>query len=145
MLRCYIFTIPLYGIEAATLTKAMIKKIEAFEMWLYRRILRISYVDRVTNEEVLLRLSKLTELNTEVKIRKLQYLGHIMRGTRYQMLQVIIQGKIVGKRSVGRRRMSCLRNLREWFNCLSNRLFRATVNKLQIIMMIANIRQKTAV
>ena len=64
------------------------KKIEAFEVWLYRRILRISYVDRVTNEEVLLKLSKLTALNTEVKIRKLQYLGHIMKGTRYQMLQV---------------------------------------------------------
>ena len=144
MLRCYIFTILLYGIEAATLTKAMMKKIEAFEMWLYRRILRISYVDRVTNEEVLLRLSKQTELNTEVKIRKLQYLGHIMRGTRYQMLQVIIQGKIVGKRSVGRRRMSWLRNLREWFNCSSNHLFRAAVNKLKIIMMIANLRQETA-
>ena len=65
LLGCYIFTILLYGIEAATLTKAMMKKIEAFEMWPYRRILRISYVDRVTNEEVLLRPSKQTELNTE--------------------------------------------------------------------------------
>ena len=100
MLRCYIFTILLYVIEAVTLTKAMMKNIEAFEMWLYRRILKISYVDRVTNEEVLLRLSKQTELNTGVKLRKLQYMGHIMKGTRYQMLQVIIQGKIIGKRSV---------------------------------------------
>ena len=120
----------------------MMKK--AFEIWLYRRILRIFYVDRVTNEEVLLRLLKQTELNTEVKIRKLQYLGPIMRGTRYQMLQVIIQGKIVGKRSVERRRMSWLRNLKEWFNCSSNHLFRAAVNKLKIIMMIANLRQETA-
>lgn len=144
MLRCYIFTTLLYGIEAATLTKIMMRKINAFEMWLYRRILRISYVDRITNIEVLQRLGKETELNTEIKIRKLQYLGHVMRGDKYQLLQVIMQGKIIGKRSVGRRRMSWLRNLREWFNCSSDQLFRKAVNRLQIIMMVANLREKTA-
>lgn len=44
MLRCYTFVILLYGTEAATLTKAMTKKLYAFEMQLYRRMLTISYI-----------------------------------------------------------------------------------------------------
>ncbi|XP_039276046.1 uncharacterized protein LOC111043960 [Nilaparvata lugens] len=63
-----------------------------------------------------------------------------MRGPKYMILHLIIQGKIVGKRSVGRRRMSWLRNLREAFNCTTNDLFRAAVNKVKIAMMIANLR-----
>lgn len=113
-------------------------------MWFYRRVLRISYVDRITNEECLRRVSKDLELSQEVKVRKLQYLGHVMRGTRYKLLQLIIQGKIIGKRSIGRRRMSWLRNLREWFNCTSNDLFRAAVSKIKLVMMVANLRKKSA-
>lgn len=67
-----------------------------------------------------------------------------MRGNRYQMLQLIIQGKIDGKRSVGRRRTSWLRNLRDWFNCNSKQLFRAAANKVKIATMIATLRRETA-
>jgi len=74
-------------------------ELEAFEMWTYCRMF--------TNSEVLRR----TEILHEVKKGKLQYLGHVMRGQRYEILQLIIQGKIVG-RSVGRRTISWLRNLK---------------------------------
>lgn len=50
----------------------------------------------------------------ELKIRKLQCSGHVMRGTRYN-LQVSTQGKIIGKRSIGRRRISWLQSLRDWY------------------------------
>lgn len=59
MLQCYIFSTLLYGMEAWTLKKLDIKKIEAFEMWCYRRVLNIPWTDKVTNLEVLRRLKSL--------------------------------------------------------------------------------------
>jgi len=53
-----------------------------------------------------------------------------MRGEKYRILQLIMQGKIEGKRSVGRSRNSWLKNLREWFGCNNNELFRAAVSKI---------------
>lgn len=140
MLKCYVFPVLLYGVEAWTLNVYCERKLEAFEMWTYRRMLRIPWTEHVTNVEVLRRMEKGVEILHEVKKRKLQYLGHIMRGQRYEILQLIIQGKIVGKRSVGRRRISWLRNLREWFNVTSSNLFKAAASKIRIAMMIANLR-----
>jgi len=140
MVRCYIFPIVLYGMEGWTLTQKLMDKINAFEMWVYRRMLRISWRDRITNREVLSRLGSETQLLLSIKKRKLQYFGHIMRGDKYQFLQLIIQGKIEGKRAPGRRRTSWLKNLRQWFGRNTSSLFRAAVSKVQIAMMIANLR-----
>ncbi|CAG9836622.1 unnamed protein product, partial [Diabrotica balteata] len=71
---------------------------------------------------------------------KLEYLGHIMRGEKYELLRNIMQGKIKGRRSVGRRKISWLRNLREWFGCSSIELFRRVTNKIIIARMISNLR-----
>ena len=51
--RTLIWSVLLYGAEAQTLNAGMVDKLEAFEMWLYRRILKISWVQKRTNEEVL--------------------------------------------------------------------------------------------
>jgi hypothetical protein len=139
-LRCYIFSILLYGMEAWTLKKQHIRKIEAFEMWCYRRILKIQWVQRITNAEVLRRLNKELEIMNSIKRRKLEYLGHITRGEKYELLRIIMQGRIQGRRSIGRRRISWLKNLREWFNCSSLQLFRAAANKVTIAVMISNLR-----
>lgn len=139
--RCYVFSTLLYGMETWTLNAATIKRLESFELWVYRRMLKISWTARVTNTEVMKRINKEMEIIETIKIRKLQYLGHITRGTRYAMLQLIMQGKILGKRSIGRRRISWLRNLREWYGCTSSELFRAAASKIRIAMMIANLRR----
>uniref|UniRef100_A0A8D9EXQ6 Uncharacterized protein n=1 Tax=Cacopsylla melanoneura TaxID=428564 RepID=A0A8D9EXQ6_9HEMI len=111
---------PVWGRSLDT-QQRMREKIAGIEMWSYRRILRIPWTDRVTNIEVLNRMGKEVEVLYDIKRRKLSYLGHVMRGPKYEILHLIIQGKIVGKRSVGRRRISWLRN--EWFNCSSCDLF----------------------
>ena len=116
--------------EAWTLKKIDTKRIEPFEMWMYRRILRISWAEKVTNVEVLRRMQKEKELVFTIKKRKLQYLGHVMRGDKYQLLQLIIQGKIIGKRSIGRRRNSWLKNLREWYNCNNCQLIISAISKI---------------
>ena len=96
LVRCYVFSVLLYGMEAWTETTT--NKVQAFEMWVYRRILRISWLDKVTNDEVLRRIKKNTELINTTKIRKLPYFGHIMRNPKYQFLELVIQGKIAGPR-----------------------------------------------
>lgn len=141
LLRCYIFSILLYGVESWTLTEATTKKLEAFELWTYRRILKISWMDKISNTRVLQKLNKEREIMHTVKRRKLEYLGHIMRNeTKYKLLKCILQGKVQGKRSIGRRRISWLKNLRTWFETSTTGLFRAATNKIIIARMIANIR-----
>ena len=61
------------------------------------------------NKEVLRRMGFSCEIVNTIKHKKLEYLGHIMRGP---LLQLIVQGKISGKISIGRRRVSWLKNLR---------------------------------
>jgi hypothetical protein len=86
-------------------------------------------------------MNKELEIMKTIKSRKLQYLGHIMRHPeKYNLLQLIIQGKIVGKRSRGRPKISWLDNLQKWFNTSTISLFRTTINKDQIASMIANVR-----
>uniref|UniRef100_A0A8D8SUP8 Reverse transcriptase domain-containing protein n=1 Tax=Cacopsylla melanoneura TaxID=428564 RepID=A0A8D8SUP8_9HEMI len=79
LLKCYVFSVLLYGVETWTLTEATTNKLKAFELWLYRRMLRISWTQKITNAEVLNRMNKKAELVNIIKARKLQYLGHIMR------------------------------------------------------------------
>lgn len=143
LLRCYILSILYYGVESWTLTKATEKRLEAFEMWLYRRILKIPWVDKVSNRAVLERIGKQKEIMNTIKRRKLEYLGHIMRNEgKYHLLISILQGKVFGKRGPGRRRISWLKNLRTWFTTTTKNLFRAAANKIIIARMIANIRNE---
>lgn len=88
-LRCYIWSTVLYGAEAWTLKTTSINKLEAFEMWCYRRILKIPWTDKVSNIEVLDRLGKEREIYLTIKKRKTAYLGHIMRNEKYELLQII--------------------------------------------------------
>jgi len=62
MICCYIFTVFFYGAETWTLSKVSINRIEAFEMWIYRRVLKISYCAHITNINVLKRINKELEI-----------------------------------------------------------------------------------
>ena len=143
LVRCYVLSVLFYGMEAWTLKKIDTKRLEAFEMWMYRRIMRIPWTERVTDVEVLRRLQQKEKvLILTIKKHKLQYLGHVMRGDKYQLLQLIIQGKIMGKRSIGRRRNSWLKNFREWYNCNNCQLFRSAVSKIRIALIIAKLQNE---
>ena len=141
LLRCYVFSTLFYGVETWTLTESLAKRLEAFEMWLYRIMLRIPWTSYVPNVEILRRMKKQKEVLTTVKARKIQYLGHIMRNNnRYHLLQTILQGKIPGKRSVGRRRISWFKNIRTWTCKTSTELFRAASDRTNTAKMVANAR-----
>ena len=92
----------LYGSESWTMTKADRRRIDAFEMWCWRRVLRISWTERVTNKEVLARTSPHMSLEAMALKHKLSYFGHVMRA--HGMERDLMLGKVTGKRRRGRQR-----------------------------------------
>ena len=79
LLQCYIWPVLFYGCEAWSVSKATFKKREAFEMWCYRRMLRISYKDHITNGTVLLHVGTSRQMVNIYRCRKLWYFGHVVR------------------------------------------------------------------
>uniref|UniRef100_A0A2A4J795 Reverse transcriptase domain-containing protein n=1 Tax=Heliothis virescens TaxID=7102 RepID=A0A2A4J795_HELVI len=142
LLLCYIWPIVTYGCETWTLKDASIKRLQAFEMWCYRRMLRISWTQRIKNETVLRRVHMPRKLMPIIKKRKIEYLGHVLRHDRYGLLQLIMMGKVEGKRPAGRRRKSWLRNIREWTGIASvERLFQLAMDREEYKKLTANLQE----
>jgi hypothetical protein len=101
----------LYGAERWTLRKIDQKYLESFEMWCWRRMEKISWTDRVTNEEVLQRVKEERNILHTIKRRKGNWIGHILR--RDCLLKHVIEGRIgmMGRRGI--RRKQLLDDLRE--------------------------------
>ena len=110
--KCYIWSTLLYGAETWTLTKVTSDKLEAFEMWLYRRMLRISWKEHKTHADVLHKMKTKRSLLNTIKKRKCQYFGHIIRGDGIQRL--LMEGRINGRRGRGRPRTMWTDNIKEW-------------------------------
>jgi len=138
--KCYVWSVLLYGLESWTLKTSHMNKIEAFEMWIYRRIQKISWVDHISNSEVLRRMGTERALLQLAKRRKTAYFGHLMRNNKYELLQLIVQGKIEGKRGVGRKQLSWARNIRNWTNISSiGELIHLASNKEQFSNIVASL------
>ena len=77
--KCYIGSMVLYGAETWTLRAADQKYLESFQMWHWRRTEKISWIDHVRNEEVLLRANEQWNILHEIRKRKANWTGHILR------------------------------------------------------------------
>ena len=111
LIRCYVLSTFLYASETWTIDAQSWKRIEAFEMWCWRRMMRLSYKDHVTNDEVLRRTNSKRSLREEITKRKLQYFGHVIR--REKLQRVLMDGKIEGSRGRGRPRRTWVRDVTE--------------------------------
>jgi hypothetical protein len=115
LVKCYIWSIALYGAETWTLRSVDQKHPESFEMWCWRRTEKISWADQVRNEEVLLRVKEQRNILHEIRKRKANWIGHILRSN--CLLQRVIEEKIQGEIEVtgrqGRRRRKLLEELKE--------------------------------
>lgn len=112
MIKSYVWSTFTYGMETWTIGKAAQNKIEALEMWILRKMLRINYTQHKTNEKVLEEAGVKRELLTKIKQSKLQYFGHVMRHNTLQ--KQVLTGKIKGKRARGRQRMKWTDNIKKW-------------------------------
>ena len=96
-INLYVYSIFLYSDETWTLYVESTKELEALEMWLFKRLARVSYKDRVTNEEVLSRLER--RLLSQIRTYKLSYFGHIARND--GLKKTVLKGRIDGRRGRG--------------------------------------------
>ena len=104
----------MYGAETWTLRAADQKYLESSKMWCWRRMEKISWTYNVRNEEVLLRVKEQRNILHEIRKRKANWIGHILR--RNCLLKQVIEGKIKGEMEVtirqGRRSKKLLNDLK---------------------------------
>jgi len=108
LVKCYIWSIALYGAETWTLRAVDQKNLESFEMWCWRRMKKSSWTDHVRNEEVLLRVKEQRNILHETSKRKANWIGHILH--RNCLLEQVIEGKIKGGIEVTGRRGKYVRS-----------------------------------
>ena len=100
-----VFNVVVYGCESWTTNKAEHQRIDAFEMWCWRRLLRVPPTARRSNQSILKEISP--EYSLEGLMLKLQYFGHLMQRTD-SLEKTLMLGKIEGRRKRGQQRMRCL-------------------------------------
>ena len=107
LVKAMVFPVVMYGWESWTVKKAEHQRIDAFEVWCWRRLLRVPWIARRFNQSILKEISPGISLEGMILKLKLQYFGHLMR--RVDSLEkTLMLGGIGGKRRRGRQRMRWL-------------------------------------
>ena len=107
LVKAMVFPVVMYGCESWTVKKAECRRIEAFELWCWRRLLRVLWTAKRSNQSILKEISPGISLEGMMLKLKLQYFGHLMR--RVDSLEKILMlGGIGGRRRMGRQRMRWL-------------------------------------
>ena len=107
LVKAMVFPVVMYGCESWTVKKAERRRIDAFELWCWRRLLRVRWTARRSNQSILKEISPGSSLEGIMLKLKLQYFGHLMR--RVDSLEkTLMLGGIGGRRTRGRQRMKWL-------------------------------------
>ena len=107
LLNAMVFPVVMYGCESWTVKKAECKRIDAFELWCWRRLLRVPGTARRSNQSILKEISSGCSLEGLILKLKLQYFGHLMQ--RVDSLEnTLMLGRIGSRRIRGRQRMRWL-------------------------------------
>ena len=124
LLKSYIWSGMLYGCESWTISKEM-RRLEAAEVWFLRRMLRIPWVAKRTNQDVIQIAGTKRELITVIRKRHLGFLGHVLRQNGLE--NSCLLGMINGKRARGRQRHKYMDGIKEAAN------IQTTVDVLRVI------------
>ncbi|KAF7251640.1 Calmin [Varanus komodoensis] len=104
IVKAMVFPVAVYGCESWTIRKAQCRRIEAFELWCWRRLLRVPWTARRSNQSVLEEMNPDCSLEGQILKMKLKYFGHLMR-RKDSLEKSLMLGTIDGKRRRGRQRM----------------------------------------
>ena len=104
------FPVAMYGCDSWTIKKAERRRIDAFELWCWRRLLRVPWTARRSNQSIPKEISPGCSLEGLMLKLKLQYFDHLMRRDD-SFEKTLMLGKIEGRRRRGRQRMRCLNGI----------------------------------
>ena len=104
LVKTIVFPVVMYGCESWTIKKVEHQRVDAFELWCWRRLLRVPWTARRPNQSILKEISPECSLEELMLKPKLQYFGHQMRRTD-SLEKTLMLGKIEGRRRRGRQRM----------------------------------------
>ena len=107
LVKAMVFPVVMYACESWTIKRAEHQRIDAFELWCWRRFLRVPWTARRSNQSILKEISPVRSLVGLMLKRKLQYFGHLMRRAD-SFEKTLMLGKIEGSRRRGRQRMRWL-------------------------------------
>ena len=107
LVKAMVFPIVIYGCESWTIKKAEYQRIDAFEWWWWRRLFRILWPARISNQSIIKEISPECSLERLMLRLKLQYFGHLMQRTD-SLEKTLILGKIERGRRSGQQRMGWL-------------------------------------
>ena len=107
LVRAMVFPVVMYGCESWTIKKAEHQRIDVFELWCWRRLLRVPWTARRSNQSILKEIRPEYSLEGLMLKLKFQYFGHLMRRTDL-LEKTLMLGKMEGRRRRGRQRMRWL-------------------------------------
>ena len=107
LVKAVVFPVVIHGCESWTVKKAEHRRIDAFELWCWRKLLRVLWTTRRSNQSIVKEISPGCSLETLMLKLKLQYFGHLMQRVDSLEKTLMLVG-IGGRRRRGRQRMRCL-------------------------------------
>ena len=121
LVKAMVFPVVVYGCESWTIKKAECWRIDAFELWCWRRLLRVPWTSRRSNQSVLREISPEYSLEWLMLKLKFQYFGHLMQRAD-SVGKTLMVGKVEGQRRRGWQRMRWLDGIIDWMNLSLSKL-----------------------